>query len=337
MHATQPSEPVSGADVWPDAPLASMEFARDLMGGLSDFPRHVPPKYFYDARGSALFDRICELPEYYPTRTELAILRDNAGEISRHMGEHANIIEFGAGSLAKVRIVLDAFPMASGPDRYVPIDISGEHLEIAAEKLRADYPTLEVLPLVADYMQPAQLHVLEWIRGRRAGFFPGSTLGNLSSHQAATFMVRARRLLVGGGLLIGVDLVKDQRTLHMAYNDLEGVTAAFNLNLLERANRELGADFNLEGFRHLAFYNAEAQRIEMHLLSVRPQQVQVLGRTFSFSEGETIHTENSRKFTIEGFRALARAAGFEPGPVWTDVNEQFSVHWLESPALSAAL
>jgi len=327
---------VSGIDALPGVPLASLAFARDLMGGLSEFPRHVPPKYFYDARGSALFDRICELHEYYPTRTELAILRDNARDIARHMGEHANIIEFGAGSLAKVRIVLDAFPATSGPDRYIPIDISGEHLESAAAKLRAEYPTLEVSPLIADYMDPPQLQALDWIRGRRAGFFPGSTLGNLSTHQAAAFMARARRLLVGGGLLIGVDLVKDHRTLHTAYNDQEGVTAAFNLNLLERANRELGADFDLQGFRHLAFYNAEAQRIEMHLLSVRYQTVQVLGRTFNFSEGETIHTENSRKFTVEGFRSLAIAAGFQPGPVWTDANEQFSVHWLESPAFSAS-
>lgn len=307
------------------------DFARDLLHGLSQTPRRLSPKYFYDAAGSALFDRICALPEYYPTRTEMAILRKHAPEIVRCIGTHANIIEFGAGSLDKVRVLLDAFHTDTAPDRYIPIDISDTHLQSAAERLRRDYPMLEVSPLAADYMQPAQLHALDWLKGRRAGFFPGSTLGNFEPSEAATFLARARRMLAGGGLLIGVDLVKDERTLYDAYNDSEGVTDAFNLNLLVRANRELGANFDLNAFTHLAFYNPDHRRIEMHLRSVRAQRAQVLGHTFSFAEGETIHTENSHKYTIDSLRALARVAGFVPGPVWTDDKQHFSVHWWESP------
>ena len=311
---------------------ATSEFGRDLLAGLAETHRNVPPKYFYDAAGSALFDRICELPEYYPTRTELKILAERAPEIAAQIGPNAELVEFGAGSLTKVRLLFDAFSADEAPRRYVPIDISGEHLESAAERLRADYPAMTVQPIVADYTMPLVLPATGAGVGQRVGFFPGSTIGNFKSDEALGFLQLAARLLRGGGMLVGVDLVKDPATLHAAYNDAEGVTAAFNLNLLRRANRELDADFDLDGFGHYAFYNPLQKRIEMHLVSRRAQTVHVAGERFSFDEGETIHTENSHKFTIEGFRALASRAGFRPGPVWTDADNLFSVHWLQAPA-----
>lgn len=308
-------------------PAAPSEFGRDLRRALAQRPRSMPPKYFYDVAGSALFDRICELPEYYPTRTELGILRDRAAEMAAHIGPRAEIIEFGAGSLTKVRLLLDAL---EAPRRYLPIDISGQHLAAAARRLRADYPLLAVEPIVADYTQPLALPPPAG-DGRRVGFFPGSTLGNFAPAEALQFLERAARLLRGGGLLLGVDLVKAPAALHAAYNDAQGVTSAFNLNLLERANAELGTDFDPEGFSHCAFYNAPLQRIEMHLVSRRAQQVRLDGECFAFREGETIHTENSHKFTLDGLRELATRAGFCPGAAWTDAQHQFSVHWLQAP------
>ncbi|WP_454727577.1 MULTISPECIES: L-histidine N(alpha)-methyltransferase [Cupriavidus] len=306
-------------------------FARDVLAGLAGTPRSIPPKYFYDAAGSTLFDRICELPEYYPTRTELAILAGHAREIAAHIGPRADLIEFGAGSLTKVRRLLDAFAPADLPRRFLPLDISGAHLHEAARRLRADYPALAVQPVVADYMAPFALPDAPGASGARArpvGFFPGSTIGNFSPAEALRFLRLAARLLAGGGLLVGVDLVKAPATLHAAYNDSQGVTAAFNLNLLSRINRETGADFDLGGFAHYAFYEPVRRRIEMHLVSRRAQTVTVAGRPHRFAEGDTIHTENSHKFTIEGFRALAAEAGFRPGTVWTDERRLFSVHWL---------
>lgn len=312
--------------------VAPSEFARDLMAGLARTPRNVPPKYFYDAAGSALFDGICELPEYYPTRTELRILAERAPEIAEQIGPRAELVEFGAGSLTKVRLLFDAFNAEDAPRRYLPIDISGEHLEGAAERLRADYPNMAVQPIVADYTMPLVLPAPGAGVGQRVGFFPGSTIGNFHPEEALSFMQLAARLLRGGGMLVGVDLVKEPSRLHAAYNDAQGVTAAFNLNLLRRANRELGADFDLDAFGHYAFYNPLLQRIEMHLVSRRAQTVTLDGERFDFFEGESIHTENSHKFTVEGFRALAVRAGFRPGPVWTDEERLFSVHWLHAPA-----
>ncbi len=309
-----------------DATARSAGFRRDLRQGLAARPRSIAPKYFYDARGSALFDRICELPEYYPTRTELAILRERAGEIAAHIGPGAEIVEFGAGSLTKVRLLLDAL---EAPRRYVPIDISGEHLVAAADRLRGDYPRLAVEPVVADYTGDFELPAPAG-EGRRVGFFPGSTLGNFDPDEALRFLRRAARLLRGGGLLLGVDLVKEPAVLHAAYNDADGVTAAFNLNLLRRANAELGTDFDLAGFGHYAFYNVALQRIEMHLVSRRDQRVRLDGEDFALAEGESIHTENSHKFTVGGFQALAARAGFEPAAVWTDDARRFSVHWLRA-------
>lgn len=307
-------------------------FEHDLIAGLSKTPRSVSPKYFYDAAGSALFDRICTLPEYYPTRTELRILSENQAEIAHAIGPNADLIEFGAGSLTKVRLLIDAFEADAAPRRYLPIDISGEHLEGAAESLRASYPRLTVQPIVADYTLPLALPRDAAGPGRRAGFFPGSTLGNFTPDEALSFLRTAANLLRGGGMLIGVDLVKDPAVLHDAYNDAQGVTAAFNLNLLQRANTELGADFNIDGFSHYAMYNPVVRRIEMHLVCLRGQTVTVADRQFVFREGDTIHTESSHKFTLAGFRKLAVDAGFLPGAVWTDKDKLFSVHWLNAPA-----
>ncbi len=308
------------------------EFWRDLLAGLARTPRSVPPKYFYDAAGSALFDRICELPEYYPTRTELRILTEHAPEMAAEIGPHAELVEFGAGSLTKVRLLLDAFDASEAPRRYVPIDISGDHLESAAQRLRAEYPAMAVQPVVADYTLPSLLPAPAVGTGQRVGFFPGSTIGNFLPGEALSFLQLAARMLRGGGMLVGVDLVKDPARLHAAYNDAQGVTAAFNLNLLRRANLELDADFDLEGFMHYAYYDPLLRRIEMHLVSRCAQTVRVAGERFAFEEGETIHTENSHKFTVDGFRRLAAQAGFRPGPVWTDDARLFSVHWLRAPA-----
>jgi len=308
---------------------ADSDFARDLQAGLSRRPRSISPKYFYDTAGSALFDRICALPEYYPTRTECALLARHAGEISALAGPRAEIVEFGAGSLYKVRLLLDAMDRPAG---YLPIDISGEHMTAAAHELRRACPHLEVQPVVADYTQRLLLPASAAGSGQRLGFFPGSTIGNFAPEEAERFLRLAAQVLRGGALLLGADLVKDPALLHAAYNDAEGVTAAFNLNLLARANRELGADFDLSAFTHSAFYNAPYQRVEMHLVSQRRQQVDICGEAFAFNEGETLHTEHSHKFTIDGMRAMAARAGFRPGPVWTDPERLFSVHWLQAPA-----
>ncbi|MBU6486252.1 MAG: L-histidine N(alpha)-methyltransferase [Burkholderiales bacterium] len=319
----------------PRADLSDSAFCRDLLAGLSRTPRSIAPKYFYDAHGSALFDRICELPEYYPTRTERRILERYGREMAEVVGPQADIIEFGAGSLEKIRILLQSFEARTLPRRYFPIDISAAHLEEAARRMHADCPWLEVRPVAADYMNEAQLKGLDAATGRRVGFFPGSTIGNFDEYEAMTFLRSAARLLEGGGLLVGVDLVKDPQTLHRAYNDAQGVTAAFNLNLLRRANTELSADFDVGAFAHYAFYDPRKHRIEMHLVSRCAQTVRVAGQSFDFEEGESLHTESSHKFTIEGFRKLAVSAGFRPGPVWTDEARLFSVHWLGSPERGA--
>ncbi|MES2631923.1 MAG: L-histidine N(alpha)-methyltransferase [Pseudomonadota bacterium] len=299
-----------------------------MVAALSNTPRVISPKYFYDAQGSQLFDAICELPEYYPTRTELGILADNAREIASHMGPRAEIVEFGAGSLRKVRLLLEAMQQ---PARFMPIDISGEHLAQSALDLQRDYPGLDVQPVIADYTQRLLLPAPLAGSGQRVGFFPGSTIGNFTPSEALHFLQVAGQVLRGGALLLGADLVKDPAVLHAAYNDSQGVTAAFNRNLLARANRELATDFDLEAFDHSAFYNAPLRRIEMHLVSKCCQEVTLGHQRFAFDEGEAWHTENSYKFTIDGLRELAERAGFRAGAVWTDENRLFSVHWLHAP------
>ena len=303
-------------------------FLHDLQHALAAPPHAISPKYFYDARGSQLFDRICELPEYYPTRTELAILQAHAGEMAAQIGPRAEIVEFGAGSCTKVRLLIDALEQ---PQRYLPIDISGEHLEQAAASLRRAYPRLAVEPVVGDYTAAVALPAALPGAGRRVGFFPGSTIGNFSPPEALAFLRMAAQLLRGGGLLIGADLIKEPAVLHAAYNDAQGVTADFNLNLLARANAQLGANFALEQFAHAAFYNAGLRRIEMHLVSREHQTVTVGGQRYEIAEGQSLHTENSHKFTVDSLRELAEQAGLRPGPVWTDPERLFSVHWLHAP------
>ena len=311
-----------------EAPHRASEFATDLCKALAGPPHFISPKYLYDSKGSHLFDAICELPEYYPTRTELGILAARAGEVAQLAGPRAEIVEFGAGSLRKVRLLLDAM---DEPARYLPIDISGEHLAASAAALRCDYPHLDVHPVTADYTQRVLLPAAPAGAGRRIGFFPGSTLGNFTPAEALHFLQVAAQVLRGGALLLGADLVKDPAVLHAAYNDAAGITAQFNLNLLARANRELGAGFAPDQWAHYAFYNVAEQRIEMHLVSRCAQHVTLAGQRFDIAEGAALHTENSYKFTVEGLRALAMRAGFRPGPAWTDRHQLFSVHWLYAP------
>ncbi len=299
-------------------------FRGALFEGLSRSPRALPCKYFYDAVGSDLFEQICELPEYYQTRTELALLQRYANEIATLAGDKVEIIEFGAGALRKIRVLLDAMP---GAEAYVPIDISGDYLQSVAAELEAEYPALTVTPVVADF---TKAFFLPETGLRKIGFFPGSTIGNFRTDEALQFLGHAARMLNGGGLLIGVDLVKDPALLHAAYNDASGVTADFNKNVLARANREVGANFDLDAFAHYACYNPIEQRIEMYLMSLKKQRVRVLGRNFDFAMGEAIHTEDSHKYTLEGFRGMACEAGFEPTAVWTDPDNLFSLHWLEA-------
>jgi dimethylhistidine N-methyltransferase len=314
----------------PAGPWIRHPMALALLDGLRRTPRSVPPKFFYDAEGSALFDRICELPEYYPTRTEIALLARHGREMAECIGAGADLVEYGAGSLRKVRLLLGALHR---PARYVPIDLSAEHLLEHSRQLAADHPDLRVEPLVADFSAELALPELPPAARQRVGFFPGSSIGNFTPDEALGFLQQAAVALAGGGLLIGVDLVKDPAVLHRAYNDAAGVTAAFNKNLLARANRELGCDFDLSAFDHYAFYDPRERRIEMHLVSRHRQAVAVCGERFSFDEGQTLHTENSCKYTVDGFRQLARTAGFVPQAVWTDEARLFSVHWLAAPSL----
>ena len=304
----------------------SEAFYEDLRACLQDPAHAISPKYFYDAAGSALFEQICALPEYYLTRTELEIFAEHMPEMAEQIGPGAEIIEFGAGSLSKIRLLLDALQT---PSRFVAIDISGEHLKAALETLRADYPGLEMQALVEDFTRVETLPVWH-AGGRRVGFFPGSTIGNFNRDEARHFLATAARLLRGGGLLIGVDLLKDPNLLHAAYNDAAGITAAFNRNLLVRANAELGCNFDIDAFTHYAFYNPTEGRMEMHLVNQRRQTICLREQCFILEAGEAIHTENSYKYSVAGFEALARQSGFSPTQLWTDTLQRFGVFWLES-------
>lgn len=323
LPASGPQEPAATKPASNDAPDSA--FARDFVAGLLKRPRRIPPKHFYDAVGSALFDEICAQPEYYLTRTEVALLSRHAEDIAARIGPDVDLIEFGAGSALKVRLLLEALPSVR---RYVPIDISGEHLQQAAAGLRQDHPGLRVEPLAADFTQPFSLPQPADGARCRVGLYFGSSLGNFEPDEALRFMRTAAGLLRGGGLLIGVDLVKDPAVLHAAYNDAAGVTARFNLNLLQRANRELGADFDLTRWAHYACYQPLAQRVEMHLVALDRQLVRMAGQCFEFAPGDSLHTENSHKYTLESLRALARQAGFGIGPVWLDGARGFALQWL---------
>ena len=299
-------------------------FARDAVDDLSQHPKRLSPKYFYDAVGSELFEAITRLPEYYPTRTELGILRKKSREIAAIIPDGAALVEFGAGATTKVRLLLENRSF----DAYVPVDISGDFIRAQADALRRDFPKLAVYPLVADFTAPFALPGAIAAMPK-VGFFPGSTIGNFEPHEACRFLRSAREILgEGAQMIVGADLEKDERVLCEAYNDAAGVTARFNLNLLVRMNRELGGNFDVSGFTHRAIYNRERHRIEMHLISKKSQTVRMLGTSFSFRRGESIHTENSYKYSIDRFAALARASGWKVRESWTDQAKMFSVHAL---------
>jgi dimethylhistidine N-methyltransferase len=298
-------------------------FAADVISGLSAAPKSLSPKYFYDLAGSALFERITRLPEYYPTRAEIGILEDNAPAIASMFPPGSALIEFGSGSSRKARILLSA---AASVGAYVPVDISGDFLQQDLRELRRDLPHLLVHPLVEDFTQPFEIPP-RLAALPRVGFFPGSTIGNFEPQDAKRFLRHIGSVLGAGTLLIvGIDLIKDEATLNRAYNDAEGVTAKFNLNLLVRINRELDADFDLAAFEHKAFFNRDLHRIEMHLASTKRQRVRIDGAAVDFTAGESIHTENSYKYTVESFQALARSGGWSPISVFSD--GLFCVHAL---------
>ena len=308
-------------------PADEETFASAVLDGLSKSSKTLPCRFFYDARGSELFEEITRLPEYYPTRTEAAILQANAAEIVDGVPEDGVLVEFGSGSSLKTEILLRQLPRLGA---YVSIDVSSSALKDASERLAAHFPTLDVRPIVGDFSHPVALPP-DLAERHKTGFFPGSTIGNLTPVDAGRLLQVFRRMLSPGWrLIVGVDLKKDARKLVLAYNDAAGVTAAFNLNLLVRINRELGGTFDVDAFRHDAIYNPREGRIEMHLESTRNQEVRIAGRRIRFRSGERIHTENSYKYSISQFQELARSADWQPHRVWTDEGNLFSVHELIS-------
>lgn len=321
-----PPEPVQGVVRFYSFLPEGNAFLEDVLAGLARPQKSIPPKYFYDERGSKLFEAICELPEYYPTRTEMAIMREHVAEMAQLVGPEAELIEFGSGAGIKTRILIEALR----PPLYVPVDIDGAMLRAASEKLAQLFPWLNITGMCADYSSPLVLPEFVGVPiHRKAVFFPGSTIGNFTPEEALEFLRRTRTLTGPGGvMLVGVDLKKDKSVLDAAYDDAQGVTAQFNLNLLSRINRELGGDFQPRRFAHRAFYDEAKGRIEMHLESLYAQFVRIAGRRFNFAPGETIHTEISCKYTVAEFGALARDAGFVTEKVWTDEQQLFSVHGL---------
>lgn len=310
-----------------DVASVDEEFAADILDGLSQPQKRLPSRYFYDERGSELFEDITRLPEYYPTRSETQILSDHAAEISGEVDKNGVLVEFGSGSSLKTEILLKALPRLRA---YVPIDVSESALEDARRRLKQRFPTLVIRPIRGDFSHPVKLFG-DLAGSTMLGFFPGSTIGNLVLTDAKALLETFRLMLSPGGrLIVGVDLVKDEATLLQAYNDPAGVTAAFNLNLLARINQTFGASIDIDGFRHEAIYNRKERRIEMHLICERDQTIQLLGQIFQMRGGETIHTENSHKYTIPDFQDLARSSGWLPRRVWSDDKSLFSVHELMS-------
>ena len=302
-------------------PLELAGFRDDIVAGLSLPQKSLPPKYFYDAAGSRLFARICRLPEYYLTRAELALTRRHIGAIARFAGKGCRLIEYGSGASLKTRLLIRALR----PSAYLPVDISESALAGAARRLAREFPWLRIVPVRGDFSLPLEIPAAR-PRRRRVVYFPGSTIGNLSPQEAHAFLSMTRRQ--AQRMLVGTDLKKDANVLHAAYNDARGVTAAFNLNLLARINRELAGNFDLRRFAHYAFYNAALGRIEMHLVSLARQTVRVAGHRFSFERGESIHTENSCKYSAQEFRNLAAQAGFVGRKLWTDRKGRFALHGL---------
>jgi dimethylhistidine N-methyltransferase len=301
-------------------------FYQDVLRGLRRARKEIPCKYFYDARGSELFERICTLPEYYLTRAELTIMRHSGAEMAARLGRRCLLIEYGSGSSLKTRILLNHLV---DPVAYVPVDISRAQLLWSAFDLKKEYPTLELLPVCADFQEELELPAPSRPAARRVVYFPGSTIGNLTPDAALAFLRGVRRTCgEGGGLLVGVDLKKDPAILHAAYNDAEGVTRLFNLNLLERINRELDGHFAIERFEHRAVFNEERGRIEMHLVSREAQTVRIGEASIVFRSGESIVTEYSYKYTLDEFAALAARAELTPVQIWTDPERLFSVQYL---------
>ena len=309
------------------APQAGM--LEEILAGLARSQKKIPPKYFYDARGCELFGAICGLPEYYPTRSELAIMRSHARAMAEWLGPACALIEIGCGNSEKTRLLLEAMR----PLVFVPVDIAREQLETSCNVLAEWLPEMSIVALRADFAQPLALPLTDLGQARRRVlYFPGSTIGNFTPPEAHAFLARWAPLLgAGGGALIGVDLKKEQALLDAAYNDAQGVTAEFNLNVLRHINRELGADFDLAAFGHRAFYSAQHGRVEMHLVSLKEQRVTIRGQRFELRAGETIHTEDSCKYGIAEFQELGRAAGFVPIECWTDDEGLFSVHYFTLP------
>ena len=301
-------------------------FLAEVLSGLQKSPKELPSKYFYDELGSSLFERICALDEYYIPRVESAIMEDHIEEMTELLGPRVILIEFGSGNCAKTRILLEHLQELSA---YVPVDISREQLLRVTEDLASDYPALEVLPVCADYTCQFDLPAPRQPVNRVVAYFAGSNIGNFDPVPAQHFLEHIAGVCgVGGGLLIGVDLKKDPRVLHRAYNDSQGVTAAFNLNLLKRINRELNCDFQTDWFEHYAFYNPREGRVEMHLVSLKEQSIHLDNVTIFFTKGESIWTESSYKFTLNEFEQLAASAGFKVEHVWTDEKRWFSIQYL---------
>jgi L-histidine N-alpha-methyltransferase len=299
----------------------------EIVAGLNLPQKMISPKYFYDERGSRLFERICDLPEYYLTRTEIGIMRQNIANMVEHIGPHVSVIEFGSGSGLKTRVLLENLVE---PFVYVPVDISMEHLLETAGALQDDFPNIEILPIAADFTRPFPLPRPARMPERNLVYFPGSTIGNFEP-QAAIELLRVmyQEAGLGGALLIGVDLKKDRQMIESAYNDSAGVTAEFNLNVLRRLNREYRSNFDLDAFQHTAIYNESSGRIEMYLISQCAQEVTLGEHRFSFTEGEKIITEYCHKFSLEGFRELASVAGFQHVNTWLDANRWFSIQLYE--------
>jgi dimethylhistidine N-methyltransferase len=296
----------------------------EVLFGLRQPQKMVSPKFFYDARGSELFEQITRLVEYYPTRTELSILKAHGPALAKAVGPDALVVEFGAGNLEKIRLLLDVLERPRG---YIPIDISGKHLAEAAAELAQDYPDLRIEPVTGDYTKPLSLPAWAMAEGVNCvGFFPGSTIGNFHRDDAKAFLRTAKSILGGGSLIIGVDLAKSPKILDLAYNDKQGLTAAFNLNMLSNLNSLIGADFDVHKWRHKAFYNQDLGRIEMHLISLENQTVAIGDQRISLAVGETIHTECSYKYTMEGIRELAQASGWAVQQALSDKRQWFSLN-----------
>lgn len=331
MQPAPRGEAVNGSDAPVNMILSDLnprvrDKRSEILEGLGQEQKSIDPKFFYDARGSALFEQITGLPEYYPTRTERLILESNANEMAESCGRNCILIEPGSGSSEKVRLLLDAVK----PAAYVPMDISADFLEQSAIQLAEEYPWLHVHAVCADFASLEKVPE-EVPEGRSVVFYPGSTLGNMRPDEASAFLRRLGGWLdEDGGILIGIDLHKSSRTLEAAYNDDQGVTARFNLNILNHVNALTNADFDPASFSHHAFYNEKKQRIEMHLVSKRDQVVNVGDTSIGFERGETIHTENSYKYTLEKFREVTRDGGFAIRSSWYDDRDMFAVHYLET-------